>query len=73
MAIQILEDGSISDSFEMGDGALRFKDAIVMRPKDYEALTADQIAAMKQTRYDNWLAVIQSVSVEVPEEAPQNA
>ena len=72
MAIEILEDGRISDSFEMGEGALLYKDAIVMLPKAYEALTAEEIAVMKQARYDNWLAIIQAPPIAAPEEVPQD-
>lgn len=61
MAITILDDGSISDSFTMGD-ALTFSDALVMPADQYNALTADEIAAMKQRRYDNWVALVTSVS-----------
>ena len=61
MAIITLEDGLISDSFTMGDAPM-FSDALVMPSDQYNALTADEIAAMKQQRYDNWLALVTSVS-----------
>jgi len=58
MAIVQLEDGRIADEFEMGDEPHVLKDALVMRPQDYEALTPEEIQAMKQRRYDNWIAII---------------
>jgi len=61
MAVITLEDGLISDSFTMGDAPM-FSDALVMTADQYNALTADEIAAMKQQRYDNWLALVTSVS-----------
>jgi hypothetical protein len=58
MAITTLDNGWISDSFEIGSEPLVLKDAIVMPAEQYNQLTAEQIAAMKQQRYDNWMAVI---------------
>jgi hypothetical protein len=58
MAIVQLEDGRIADEFEIGEEPHVLKDALVMRPQDYEALTPDEIQAMKQRRYDNWIAII---------------
>jgi hypothetical protein len=45
MAIIILENGWVSDSFTIGESP-SFTDAIVMPADDYNALTADEIAAM---------------------------
>jgi hypothetical protein len=58
MIIRHLDDGRIADEFEMGEEPHVLRDALVMPPADYEALTADEIAAMKQARYDNWIALI---------------
>jgi hypothetical protein len=58
MAIVQLKDGRIADEFEMGTDPHILRDALVMSPADYEALTADEIAAMKQARYDNWIAIV---------------
>ena len=58
MAIVQLEDGRIADEFEIGEEPHVLKDALVMRPQDYEALTPEEIQAMKQHRYDNWIAII---------------
>jgi hypothetical protein len=64
MAIVQLEEGRIADEFEMGEEPHVLKDALVMRPQDYEALTPDEIQAMKQRRYDNWIAIITAPAVE---------
>lgn len=60
MAIVQLEDGRIADEFEMGTEPHILRDALVMTPAAYEKLTADEIAAMKQARYDNWITFIES-------------
>jgi len=71
MAIKVLEDGRIADEFEIGEEPHILKDALVMRVSDYKSFTPDEIAAMKQTRYDNWIAIITAPPVEAPvEEAP---
>ena len=58
MAIKILEDGRIADEFEIGEEPHVLKDALVMRVSDYDSLTPDEIIAMKQARYDKWIAII---------------
>ena len=58
MAVKVLEDGRIADEFQVGEEPNILSDALVMDPADYEALTADEIAALKQARYDNWIAII---------------
>jgi hypothetical protein len=58
MAVKVLEDGRIADEFEMGEEPHILRDALVMSPADYEALTADEISTLKQARYDNWITLI---------------
>lgn len=58
MAIVQLEDGRIADEFEMGDEPYILRDALVMTPEAYAALTVDDVAALKQARYDNWIAIV---------------
>jgi hypothetical protein len=58
MAIKVLDDGRIADEFEIGEEPHVLKDALVMRMSEYEALAPEQIQAMKQARYDNWIAII---------------
>lgn len=58
MAIKMLEDGRIADEFEIGEEPHVLKDALVMRVSDYDSFTPEQIIAMKQARYDNWIAII---------------
>ena len=70
MAIKMLEDGRIADEFEIGEEPHVLKDALVMRVSDYDALTPEEIVAMKQARYDNWIAIITAPPVEMP---PENA
>ena len=58
MATEILENGWISDRFQIGESPWIFNDAIVMPADQYNALTPDEIAAMKQQRYDKWYAIV---------------
>ena len=58
MAIKMLEDGRIADEFEIGEEPHILKDALVMRASNYDSFTPEQIIAMKQARYDNWIAII---------------
>ena len=74
MAIKVLEDGRIADEFEIGEEPHVLKDALVMRPEDYAALTTDEIIVMKQARYDKWIAIILAPPVEMPiEDVPTDA
>ena len=68
MAIKMLEDGRIADEFEIGEEPHVLKDALVMRVSDYDSFTPEQIIAMKQARYDNWIAIVTAPPVEVPVE-----
>jgi hypothetical protein len=68
MGIVYLEDGRLADEFEIGTEPYVLKDALVMAPADYEALTPDEISAMKQARYDNWYAVIAAPAIDAPQE-----
>ena len=43
-----------------------FRDALYL-PEDH-TFTAEQIAAMKQERVDNWIAVVSAPPVEIPVE-----
>jgi hypothetical protein len=64
MTITVLDNGWISDSFTIGESP-SFTDALVMPPDQYNALTLDQIEAMKQKRYDKWVAMIKEASEEI--------
>lgn len=64
MAIKQLDDGRISDEFEIGEEPHILKDALVMRVSDYDSFTPEQIIVMKQARYDNWIAIILAPPVE---------
>ena len=68
MAIKMLEDGRIADEFEIGEEPHVLKDALVMRVSDYDSFTPEEIVAMKQARYDNWIAIILAPPVDVPVE-----
>ena len=71
MPIVQLEDGRIADEFEIGEEPHVLKDALVMRPSEYEKLTPEEIATLKQRRYDNWIAIITAPPVEAAPDVPQ--
>ena len=62
----MLEDGRIADEFEIGAEPHILRDALVMRVSDYDSFTSEQIIAMKQARYDNWIAIVTAPPVEDP-------
>ena len=68
MAIVQLEDGRISDQFQIGTEPFVLHDALVMMPADYEKLTPEEIEAMKQQRYNNWIAIVTAPPVDAPVE-----
>jgi len=51
--------------FELTDGIYTLHDALLL-PDDH-TLSTDEIKAMKQERFDNWVAVITAPYVEVVE------
>ena len=52
------DTGMVSDVFEIPHGDLIYKDAIVMPTEEYDAMTQDQVEAVKQARFNQWLSVI---------------
>jgi hypothetical protein len=70
MAIKQLDDGRIADEFEIGEEPHILKDALVMSQADYDAMMLEEVQAMKQARYDNWIAIVTAPPVEMP---PENA
>lgn len=72
MGIVYLEDGRLADNFQIGTEPYVLSDALVMMPEEYEKLTQDEVAAMKQARYDKWYAIVTAPPVEdIPADAPQ--
>jgi hypothetical protein len=70
MGIVYLEDGRMADEFDIGTEPYVLKDALVMTPDAYALLTPDEIAAMKQARYDRWYAIVTAPPVEEPPADP---
>ena len=68
MGIVYLEDGRMADEFEIGAEPYVLKDALVMMPDAYALLTPDEIAAIKQSRYDKWYAIVTALPVDAPVE-----
>jgi hypothetical protein len=64
MAITYLDNGDISDSFELAqpNGSFKFSCSIIMNREKYETLTEEQIQQMKQVRYDNWYSHVTAAS-----------
>ena len=56
MSTTILENGWIKIDFSLGTDPFTFSDALHL-PGDH-GLSDAEIEAMKQSRYDNWLAIV---------------
>lgn len=62
--INTLDNGYIQHIFEITQDGHTYRDAIVMPQEQYDELSAEEIATMKQGRFDNWLAIINAPPVE---------
>lgn len=60
MAVIVQENGWVIDKFELGEEPFVLKDAIALPADEYYALSADELATMKQQRYDNWIAAVKA-------------
>ena len=62
-------DGKVQIIFEKGESTQIYRDAIWMTQSEYESTSSEAIDMIKQERYDNWLAVVNSLPTEeiVPE------
>jgi hypothetical protein len=65
MAVENLGDGIVRDDFTISKNGYTYRDAIVMNKDDYKKLTAAEIEAMKQSRFDNWYKII-TTPAEIP-------
>lgn len=52
------EENLVTIAFERGEEPWLFRDAIVVTPEEYAKLTPEDIDAMEQKRYDDWLAIV---------------
>ena len=57
-------DGKVQVIFEKGDSTQQFRDAIWMTQEEYDSTVPETIEAIKQERYDNWLAIINAMPTE---------
>ena len=57
-------DGKVQVIFEKSDSGRTFRDALWMTQEEYDATPASTIDAMKQERFDNWLAIVNAVPTE---------
>jgi hypothetical protein len=57
-------DGKVQVIFEKGDSNQQFRDAIWMTQEEYDSTTSEAIEAIKQERYDNWLAIVNAMPTE---------
>ena len=57
-------DGKVQVIFEKGDSTQQFRDAIWMTQEEYDSTAPETIEAIKQERYDNWLAIINAMPTE---------
>ena len=64
-------DGQVQVIFEKGEGSQIYRDAIWMTQADYDATPSSTLDAMKQERYDNWLAIVNAMPTEQPATTPE--
>ncbi|CAB4173716.1 hypothetical protein UFOVP961_4 [uncultured Caudovirales phage] len=58
-------DGKVQVIFERGPTPSQtFRDALWFTQAEHDAISATEILALQQQRYDNWLAVINAPSTE---------
>lgn len=57
-------DGKVQVIFEKGDSTQQFRDAIWMTQAEYDSTAPEAIEAIKQERYDNWLAIVNAMPTE---------
>ncbi len=60
-------DGQVQIIFEKGEDTKLYRDAIWMTQEEYDSTSASAIDAIKQERYDNWLAIINAMPTESPD------
>ena len=56
--ITIRPDGFVLIDFERSDGKYTIRDCIWLTKAQYEAMTSDDIAAIEQQRWDDWLKIV---------------
>ena len=59
-------DGQVQVIFEKGEGTQIYRDAIWMTEAEYANTASTTLDAIKQERYDNWLAIINAMPTEEP-------
>ena len=57
-------DEKVQVIFEKGDSNQQCRDAIWMTQEEYDSTTIEAIEAIKQERYDNWLAIVNTMPTE---------
>jgi len=63
MTISVLENGWVQDNFEWTHDVYGvYRGAIAMPLEKYNALTPEEIAAIKQQRVDDWAAYVAETS-----------
>lgn len=64
-------DGQVQVIFEKGDETQIYRDAIWMTQEEYDSTSSESIDAIKQQRYDNWLAVVNAMPTEQVTATPE--
>jgi hypothetical protein len=59
-------DGKVQIIFERGEGAMMYRDAIWMLKSEYDTMPIETLDALKEDRYNNWLAIINTASLVEP-------
>lgn len=57
-------DGKVQIIFEKNQGNQTYRDALWFTQEEYDATQSATIDAMKQERFDNWLAIVNALPTE---------
>ena len=60
-------DGKVQVIFQKSDGDRTYRDALWFSQEEYDTVTPEQISTMQQERFDNWLAIVNSLPTEPTE------
>ena len=59
----------VFDDILLGTAPYIFKDRLIMFKEDYDKLSADEITALKQARYDTWYNHLMNASAAVTDDS----
>ena len=61
-------DDQVQVIFEKNLGTQNYRDALWFSQAEYTTTSKETVEIMKQQRFDNWLAIVNALPTEVPQE-----